>query len=59
MQSEKGEKTMCKYRSIIENPEKWRSMTGLTADEFHTLVPIFHDAFEVYMKRRTIDGRVR
>jgi hypothetical protein len=33
-------------------------MTGLTADEFHALVPIFHDAFEVYMKRRTIDGRM-
>ena len=34
-------------------------MTGLTADEFHALVPIFHTAFEAYMKRRTIDGRVR
>ena len=50
---------MFKYRSIIENPEKLRSMTGLTADEFHALVPIFHTAFEAYMKRRTIDGRVR
>ena len=50
---------MCKYRSIIENPEKLRSMTGLTADEFHELVPIFHTAFEAYMKRRTIDGHVR
>ena len=47
---------MCKYRSIIENPEKLRSMTGLTADEFQALVPIFHTAFEAYMKRRTIDG---
>jgi hypothetical protein len=34
-------------------------MTGLTADEFHALVPIFHTAFEAYMKRRTIDGHVR
>jgi len=34
-------------------------MTGLTADEFHALVPIFHAAFEAYMKRRTIDGHVR
>ena len=50
---------MCKYRSIIENPAKLRSMTGLTADEFHALVPIFHDAFEAYMQRRTIDGHVR
>ena len=50
---------MCKYRSIIEKPEKLRSMTGLTADEFHALVPIFHTAFEAYMKRRTIDGHVR
>ena len=50
---------MYKYRSIIENPEKLRSMTGLTADEFHALVPIFHTAFEAYMKRRTIDGHVR
>ena len=50
---------MCKYRSIIENPEKLRSMTGLTTEEFHALVPIFHTAFEAYMKRRTIDGRVR
>ena len=50
---------MCKYRSIIENPEKLRSMTGLTADEFHALVPIFHAAFEAYMQRRTIDGHVR
>jgi len=50
---------MFKYRSIIENPEKLRSMTGLTADEFHALVPIFHTAFEAYMKRRTIDGHVR
>ena len=32
---------MCKYRSIIENPEKLRSMTGLTVEEFHALVPIF------------------
>ena len=32
-------------------------MTGLTADEFHALVPIFHTAFEAYMKRRTIDVR--
>ena len=50
---------MRKYRSIIENPEKLRSMTGLTVEEFHALVPIFHAAFEAYMKRRTIDGRVR
>jgi len=50
---------MCKYRSIIENPAKLRSMTGLTAEEFHALVPIFHTAFEAYMKRRTIDGHVR
>jgi hypothetical protein len=50
---------MFKYRSIIENPEKLRSMTGLTVEEFHALVPIFHAAFEAYMKRRTIDGRVR
>ena len=50
---------MYRYRSIIENPEKLRSMTGLTADEFHALVPIFHTAFEAYMKRLTIDGRVR
>jgi hypothetical protein len=50
---------MCKYRSIIENPEKLRSMTGLTTDEFHALVPIFHTAFEAYMKRRTIEGHVR
>ena len=49
---------MYKYRSIIENPEKLRSMTGLTADEFHALVPIFHDAYEASMKRRTIDGHV-
>jgi hypothetical protein len=34
-------------------------MTGLTADEFHTLVPIFHAAFEAYMQRRTIEGHVR
>ncbi len=34
-------------------------MTGLTADEFHVLVPIFHSAFEASMKRRTIDGHVR
>ena len=32
---------MCKYRSLIENPEKLRSMTGLTVEEFHALVPIF------------------
>ena len=44
---------MCKYRSIIENPEKLRSMTGLTADEFHALVPIFHAAFEAYMRGRS------
>ena len=50
---------MFKYRSIIENPEKLRSMTGLTVEEFHALVPIFHAAFEAYMKRRTIDGHVR
>ena len=50
---------MCKYRSIIENPEKLRSMTGLTADEFHALVPIFHAACEASMQRRTIDGHVR
>jgi hypothetical protein len=36
---------MCKYRSIIENLAKLRSMTGLTADEFHAPVPIFHTAF--------------
>ena len=41
---------MCKYRSIIENPKKLHSMTGLTADEFHALVPIFHTAFEAYMR---------
>jgi hypothetical protein len=50
---------MCTYQSIIENPEKLRSTTGLTANEFHALVPIFHAAFESYMKRRTIDGHVR
>ena len=41
---------MYKYRSIIENPEKLRSMTGLTTEEFHALVPIFHTAFEAYMR---------
>jgi len=34
-------------------------MTGLTSDEFHALVLIFHTAFEVYTKRRTIDGHTR
>ncbi len=34
-------------------------MTGLTAEEFHALVPIFHTAFEAYMKRQTIDVHVR
>jgi len=50
---------MGNYRSILENPAKLRSMTGLTADEFHALVPIFHAACEAYMERRTIDGYVR
>jgi hypothetical protein len=47
------------YRSIIEHPAKLRSMTGLTADAFHALVPIFHAAFEASMQRHTIDGHVR
>jgi hypothetical protein len=51
--------TMCKYRSILENLAKLRSMTGLTADEFHALVSIFYAACEASMKRRTIDGHVR
>jgi hypothetical protein len=34
-------------------------MIGLTSDAFHAPVPIFHTAFEAYMKRRTIDGHVR
>jgi len=34
-------------------------MIGLTADEFHALVPIFHASFEAYMKRHTIDGHVQ
>ena len=34
-------------------------MTGLTVEEFHALVLIFHAAFEASMKRRTIDGHVR
>jgi hypothetical protein len=50
---------MCKYRSILENLAKLRSMTGLTADEFHALVSIFYAACEASMKRRTIDGHVR
>ena len=50
---------MGNYRSILENPAKLRSMTGLTADAFHALVPIFHTAFEASMQLRTIDGHVR
>jgi hypothetical protein len=50
---------MGNYRSILENPAKLRSMTGLTADAFHALVPIFHAACEASMQRRTIDGHVR
>ncbi len=34
-------------------------MTGLTADEFHALVPIVPPACAASMKRRTNDGHVR
>jgi len=51
--------SMCTYRSILENPAKLRSMTRLTANAFHALVPIVHAAFEASMQRRTIDGHVR
>ncbi len=30
---------MYRYQSIIENQMKLRSMTEMTADEFHALIP--------------------
>jgi hypothetical protein len=50
---------MFKYHQIIENPTRLRAMTGLPADEFMALVPIFQAAFETYMQHHTIDGRIR
>jgi hypothetical protein len=44
---------------VIQRAESLRTMTGLTEEEFTTLLPHFEWAFVAYLQHRTIDGQPR
>src|SRR5262245_13193540 len=50
---------MPSYEEVTQRAGSVRSMTGLTAAEFHALLPHFERAFMTSMQARTIDGQPR
>jgi Helix-turn-helix of DDE superfamily endonuclease len=50
---------MPNYEEVIQRAGSLRAMTGLTQQEFTTLLPHFAHAFLAYMADRTIDGQPR
>jgi Helix-turn-helix of DDE superfamily endonuclease len=50
---------MPSYEEVTQRAGSLRAMTGLTATEFHALLPVFEHAFERAMATRTIDGQPR
>jgi hypothetical protein len=44
---------------VIQRAGSLRAMTGLTEEEFMTLLPHFERAFVAYLQNRTIDGQPR
>jgi hypothetical protein len=50
---------MPSYEEVTHRAGSLRAMTGLTPQEFTTLLPHFEHAFEAYRERHTIDGQPR
>jgi len=50
---------MPSYEDVIQRAGSLRAMTGLTEEEFTTLLPHFERAFVAYLQNRTIDGQPR
>jgi len=50
---------MPRYEEVTQRAGSLRSLTGLTAAEFHALLPHVEQAFVTYMHDRTIDGQPR
>jgi Helix-turn-helix of DDE superfamily endonuclease len=50
---------MPSYEEVTQRAGSLRSMTGLTAAEFMTLLPHFEHALVAYLQDRTIDGQPR
>jgi hypothetical protein len=44
---------------VTQRAGSLRAMTGLTAQEFTALLPLFEDALGAYLRDRTIDGQPR
>jgi hypothetical protein len=50
---------MPSYEDVIQRAGSLQAMTGLTEEEFTTLLPHFEWAFVAYLQHRTIDGQPR
>jgi hypothetical protein len=50
---------MPSYEDVIQRAGSLRAMTGLTEEEFTTLLPHFERALVAYLQNRTIDGQPR
>jgi Helix-turn-helix of DDE superfamily endonuclease len=50
---------MPRYDEVTQRAGSVRALTGLTAAEFHALLPPFERAFVTYMQDRTMDGQPR
>jgi hypothetical protein len=50
---------MPSYEDVITRAGSIQAMTGLTAQEFETLLPHFEHALVAYLRDRTIDGQPR
>jgi hypothetical protein len=50
---------MPSYEEVIQRAGSLQAMTGLTEEEFTTLLPHFERAFVAYLQNRTIDGQPR
>ena len=50
---------MPSYEDVIQRAGSLRALTGLTEEEFTTLLPPFERAFMADLQNRTIDGQPR
>src|ERR671923_663075 len=50
---------MPSYEDVIQRAGSLQAMTGLTEEEFTTLLPHFERALVAYLQHRTIDGQPR
>ena len=50
---------MGKYEKWLENPDRFRSMTGLNIEDFNRLLTFFESAHDAYLSRHEMNGKVK